>query len=63
MAQAPLREHARKRFANAILTPEQYARLTAQALTAPPPTPEQRRRLRPLLAGTLPAPAPLAGAA
>ena len=43
-------------FGTPKLTPEQLAALTAQALAAPPPTPEQRRRLRPLLAGTIPAP-------
>ena len=37
-----------------ILTEAQRASLTAQALAAPPPSSEQRRRLRPLLAGTLP---------
>lgn len=42
-----------------LITAEQRAALTAQALAAPPPTAEQRRRLRPLLAGTL-AVAPLA---
>lgn len=40
-----------------VLSPAQLAALDTRVDAAPPLTPEQRARLRPLLAGTLPVPA------
>jgi hypothetical protein len=40
-----------------MLTPEERAYLEQLAAQSPPLTPEQRRRLRPVLAGTLKLPA------
>lgn len=36
-----------------VLTPDQIARIRAIVAQAPPLTPEQRERLRPILAGTI----------